>query len=90
MTIHDFKPPANIPIIGQPFTVKNGFATVVIQCGCEAKEPVLLIGGNPGTCKACRRSFVCTGATFNAQSGQMQVQVGLIQPSMPEPVGATS
>lgn len=87
-----FKPKNDVPIIGQPFKVKGGFPTTLIQCMCEAHEPVMLVGGAPGQCAACHRTFVCAAFSFNAQTGQIQVQVGLVnQPEpLPEPVGATS
>ena len=89
---HSFKPKNGVPIIGQPFTVKGGFPTTLLQCQCEAHEPVMLIGGSPGQCSACHRTFVCASFSFNAQTGQIQVQVGLVnQPAPePEPAGATS
>lgn len=87
-----FTPKQDVPIIGQPFTVRSGFPTTLLQCNCEAREPVMLVGAAPGQCRACRRTFVCAGFTFNGQTGQIQVQVGLLnQPDpIPEPVGATS
>lgn len=92
MTI-PFRPPApknDIPIIGQPFKVKGGFPTVLLQCTCDAKEPVMLIGGQPGACAACGRMFVVASFAFDRQSGQIQVNVGLMQGQMPEPIGSTS
>lgn len=82
---------SNIPIVGQPFAVKGGFPTVSLQCMCAAREPVLLISNTPGHCPACGRAFVVAAFAFNGQTGQIQVQVGLMQSQpqpVPEPAGA--
>jgi len=74
-------PTANVPIIGQPFTLKGGFSTTLVQCECEAKVPVLVIGAGPGVCAACRRTFVVLKFAFDGQTGQIQANVALAQPS---------
>jgi hypothetical protein len=65
-----------VPIVGQAFTLKSGYATALIQCGCEAREPLLLVGQFPTQCPACRRGFVLTA--FTVSQGQVQVQIGLV------------
>lgn len=89
MSTHPFRPmPKNghhpvaavaneIPIIGQPFKVHGGFATVSMTCTCEAKTTLLLIGASPGACPACRRVFVVQSFAFSAQTGQIQVSLGM-------------
>jgi hypothetical protein len=87
-------PPSDegVPIIGQPFKVKGGFATVMLQCTCEAAEPVLLLGGSPGKCTACGRMFVTHTFKFDMQTGQINVNVALVQERKPddEPAGVPS
>ena len=87
-----FRAPAGVPIIGQPFTVKGGYATALIQCQCEAREPVLLLGNAPAFCAGCHRGFIIVGFSFDARVGQIQVNVGLVQgqPSVPpDPAGVS-
>ena len=78
-----FKTNSAVPIIGQAFTVNGGFATTVIQCGCEAKAPVLLIGASPSQCPACGRAFGLASLAFDAMTGQIQVQIGLARVEPP-------
>lgn len=80
-----------IPIIGQPFQVKGGFPTVSLQCGCAGRDAVLLVGSSPAQCASCKRAFVIASFAFNAQTGQIQVNIGLVQQQQeqptPEPAG---
>ncbi len=71
-------PRADVPIIGQPFVFKGGHSTVLVQCQCEAKEPVILIGNMPNFCAACHRGFAVAMFTSNG-SGQCQAQIGIVQ-----------
>jgi hypothetical protein len=94
---HDmFRPfgQSQIPIVGQAFTAKGGFATAMIQCGCEAKSPILLIGNAPGGCPACRRVFVVQKFSCDNQTNQIELSVGLVRQTpdaepapVPEPAG---
>lgn len=78
-----FAPKAEgIPIVGQPFTFKSGHPTVVIQCNCEAHEPVVLVGTIPAFCPACQRGFACAGFTF--ANGRIDVQIGLVVATRPQ------
>ena len=83
---------SSVPIVGQAFIMLGGFATTQIQCGCEAKSPLLLVGGAPAVCPACRRMFVHKSFAFNGQNGQITVElgIGLAAPAIPDQVGATS
>lgn len=84
--------PKHLPIIGQLFTLKNFFVTVQIQCNCEAKEPVLLVGNGLSQCPACKRIFQMQGIQPGA-NGQLSFAIGLVvpqQPVIPEAGGATS
>jgi hypothetical protein len=78
----------NIPILGQAFTIKTGFGTVLIECGCEAKSPVLIVGGAHATCPACGRIFACVEFTANNQTNQIQAKIGIAR--VEEPAGAAS
>lgn len=78
-----------IPIIGQPCQIKGGFPTVSVQCNCAGRDAVLLVGSTPGACASCKRTFIIAGFAFNAQSGQIQVNIGLVQAQpQPEPIPA--
>lgn len=84
--VHQF--PKNIPIIGQPFTLKNFFTTVQIVCNCEGKEPVLLVGNGFGRCPACARVFQLQGIRANPKGG-LEFAIGLVtQTPGPEPDAA--
>ena len=65
----------NVPIIGQPFTVKTWVATVVIVCNCPGKEPVLLAGDSVGTCSACQQAFQLHGLQIDPNTGKVGFQV---------------
>lgn len=74
-----FTPRDAIPIVGQAVTLKGGFATVLVQCGCGAKEPVLLVGPSPQACAACGRRMAVASSTFNAL-GQVTAEIGFVAP----------
>ncbi len=73
-----FAKPSAIPIIGQPFVLKGGFATIFGQCGCEGKGLVVLVGMTPNACPECKRAFIVQSLAIDA-AGQLQVQVGVLQ-----------
>lgn len=73
-----------VPIIGQPFTLKNFFVTLQILCNCEDKEPVLLVGNGIGKCPACDRMFQLQGIKAD-QRGQLQFAIGLVTQKTNEP-----
>lgn len=74
-------PRSNIPLVGQAFTVKNGFATVMIQCGCGANEPVLIVGDAQAPCGACGRVYAQMEFTYSRQTGQINAAIGIAQGS---------
>ncbi len=78
-------PSDGIPIIGQPFQVKGGFPTVQIQCSCDAREPILLIGNGHSQCPHCHRAFTIATFQFVAQTGQIQVAIQHGTPADTEP-----
>lgn len=69
-------PKHTVPIVGQPFTLKNFFVTVQIVCNCAGKEPILLVGPAIGTCPACRRQFQFQG--LRTEQGQLQFMIALV------------
>ncbi len=72
-------PNANqIPIVGQPFTHQGGFWTEMLTCGCEARTPLLLVGGGVAECPACHRKVTVTSVDWNGQTGHCQVGLGLV------------
>lgn len=63
---------AAIPILGQPYHLKAVIPTVLASCGCEAKEPLLLIGlGAAAKCPACQRVFRVRAFEGSSDTGQM-------------------
>lgn len=51
------------PIIGKPFEILAHTSTALIQCGCEAGWPLMLVGvGTVVQCPACERSFAIAKA----------------------------
>lgn len=72
--------PSNVPIVGQAAVVKAGYPTALIQCQCEAREPLVLIGNAPNTCPACQRSFIIAGFAFSAAPAQSEIRIGLLPP----------
>ena len=44
----------SLPIVGQPFAILRGYTTAIIQCQCERKGLVVLIGlNNAAACPDC-------------------------------------
>lgn len=70
-----------IPIIGQPFELKNWFLTTLLQCNCEAKAPVLLVGaiGAKAACPACKKIFVLQGFSGEPPA-KLTINIGLALP----------
>jgi hypothetical protein len=79
-----FSPPTSaIPILGQAFKLKGVLPQVLVQCACEAKEPVLLLGmGAQGTCPSCGRLFVLE-EVHGVKGGDVSATVGV---GVPRPV----
>lgn len=75
-----FKSNHNIPILGRAFTVKSGFSTTMITCGCGANEPILLIASNPGQCPSCKKLFKVNEFRFDGNTGQVHTQIGYASP----------
>lgn len=72
-----FRAPDTIPIIGQTFTLKGGYSTLLVQCNCPAKEPIILIGNNPNACPVCHRVFAAKSVTITPD-GQVRADIGLM------------
>jgi hypothetical protein len=57
--------------VGEPFKILNFWPTVVIQCQCDKKSVLVLIGtDNVVTCPACQGRYVI--------ADQMAVSVGAL------------
>jgi hypothetical protein len=81
----------NIPLVGQAFAVKSGFSTVLIQCGCEAKTPLLVVGQAHSVCPACLRAFAVMEFAADNKTGQIHAKVGMARmDDEPAPVGVPS
>lgn len=61
-----------IPILGQPFKTLAHVATVMIECQCEDKTPLLLVGveGTRGPCPSCGRIY---------GFGKISIQIGEVR-----------
>jgi hypothetical protein len=65
----------DVPIIGQPFTIKGWLPTVLIVCNCEGKEPLLIQRSSPTVCPTCKRTF-----TVAQVVGQVNFGIGVAAP----------
>lgn len=73
---------AAVPIIGEKaFRILKSYATVIIECQCEGKNLMVLVGKHQATrCGLCDRVYAI---------GEVgPVEVGVVR--MPEPVEATN
>lgn len=74
-----------IPIVGQPFTIKQWFVQLVGTCNCSPRpEPVLIIGqvgAASAPCPLCGRVFVLQGVKGGATEGQLHLSIGMMQPA---------
>lgn len=74
---------ATVPIVGQPGKVV-GFAPVLtVQCGCDEKTALQLVGLTPGGCPACRTVFQLKTVRYDADTKQLEVELN--QTRMPDP-----
>lgn len=71
----------SVPIIGQPFSIHGWFVTVVLQCKCGQREPVLVAGkiGAQGQCPACQRVFIIQ-AVASRPNGQLEFSIAMAVP----------
>lgn len=76
----------NIPLVGQPFTFKSWFPTALVVCNCDAKEPVQIVGSGVHQCPACHRGFMIGALQYNAQTGQLNVNIAVVMAQQPEPI----
>lgn len=74
-----FKAPAGVPIIGQPFTIKSWFPTVMLVCNCEGKEPVMIPRGGAAPCPACKKLYSIQQVQFTPDGG-VQFGIGVMTP----------
>ena len=73
-----FKGPA-VPIIGQPFTIKSWFPTVMLVCNCEAKEAVMIPRGSGSQCPGCKKVYTIQQLAFGPD-GKVQFGIGVMAP----------
>lgn len=75
MPMPPFPPTLDVPLVGAPFTIVNFYPTVIVQCQCESKPILVLIGtANVVTCPACKYRFVI--------ADRMKVQIGAMLPDV--------
>lgn len=71
-----FRAPQDIPILGQACKVHGWFPTVLLQCQCDAKTPLMIVGlGAVAACEVCRRHFTIGALNHDPMSGAGTVQV---------------
>lgn len=70
----------DVPIVGQPFTLKNWFMTLLLTCNCSPlKEPLLVVGAVGAMsppCPHCGRQLVLSGLKADP-AGQLQISIGM-------------
>lgn len=74
-----FKAPAGLPIIGQPFTIKAWFPTVMLVCNCEGKEPVMVPRGGAAPCPACKKLYSIQQVAMTPD-GNVNFGIGVMTP----------
>lgn len=74
-----FKAPNNLPIVGQPFTIKGWFPTVMLVCNCEGKEPVMVPRGAAAQCPACKKLYTIQQLAFTPD-GNVNFGIGIMTP----------
>lgn len=73
-------PPApDIPIVGQPFTLRDWYPTLLLVCNCEAKAP-LIVSRTPGQCAGCKKLYSVQGMQVTPQ-GHIQWQIAIGSPT---------
>jgi hypothetical protein len=72
-----FKPVNDIPIIGQPFTIKGWFPTVLLTCNCAKPEAVMIPRGGAAACPSCGRIY-----SIQVVQGNVQFGIGVMTPEL--------
>lgn len=68
----------HVPILGQPARLLAFQPTVLLQCNCDGKHPLLAIGlGAVVACPGCKRRFTLKGFAWSQETG-LQAQLGLV------------
>lgn len=74
MSIANFAAAAGVPILGQTFKILVNYPTVIIQCQCDAKTVLPLIGvQNVSRCPACQNAYMIAGDK-GQEVGQVQLR----------------
>lgn len=73
------KAPNTIPIIGQPFTVRGWFPTVLLVCNCDAHEPVMIPRGAAAQCPGCKKLYTIQQLAFTPE-GNVNFGIGIMTP----------
>lgn len=69
---------AGVPIVGQPCTLKSWVPTVMVQCNCDEKAPILLIGQSIVACPACQRRYQIGGIQYHLANAQLNIGINLV------------
>lgn len=81
---------ANVPIIGQAFTLLDVVPVAVLTCNCESKKVLSVAGFNvPTQCPGCKKIFVLQGVESHRDpvTGKKHhnVKLGMAMPA-PDPI----
>jgi hypothetical protein len=74
----------NVPIVGQPFAVKNGFVTIVGECKCGGEETIVMIVGARGVCPSCHKIWGIQRALLDGQTGRFECNIGQVGTAEPQ------
>ena len=85
MDFSKLPPASDIPIVGQPFTIRDWYPTLLLVCHCKAQAPVI-VSRSAGQCPGCHKRYSIQGLQVSPQ-GQMTWQIGI---GVPTPSGAES
>jgi hypothetical protein len=76
---------ANLPIVGQQFSVADALCLCVLICHCEANQPMLLPEGATAQCKHCKRLYTIAAKRIGPDGRiSFGIQMGLPQPQAVE------
>lgn len=71
-----------MPTVGAPYELRGWFPTILIVCGCGAKEPIMIVGQKQiGQCKACKRAYQLQSLAFDAATNKtaMNLAIGIVE-----------
>ena len=79
-----------IPIIGQPATLKALRLMVVLQCNCTGKSPIVLMLQEKVACPSCHRIFTVGLRDVNQLVSNLKIGLVMGEPAAPPPLGESA